>query len=73
MNNCRVFGIVTAILFFGTLSSTASAYIDAGTGSLALQAILSGVLGAAFVFRSFWATLFRRKKNENTLNPPPEV
>lgn len=49
--------LVVATLFFATVSAPASAYIDSGTGSMFLQAAVSGVLGALFVFRGFWANL----------------
>lgn len=57
MNFSRLFALVVASLFLFTLSTPASAYIDSGTGSMFLQAAISGVLGALFVFRGFWANL----------------
>lgn len=36
------------------------AYIDPGTGSLALQAIIGGLLGAVYVCRSYWGNIKAR-------------
>ena len=36
------------------LSREADAYIDPGTGSLVLQMIVAGVVGAGFAIRIFW-------------------
>lgn len=60
MKRSRLFGLVLATLFTMTISTPASAYIDSGTGSMFLQAAISGILGAMFVFRSFWANLAAR-------------
>jgi hypothetical protein len=43
------------------------AYIDAGTGSMALQVILAGALSAAYAFHSRWAVL--KKKFMKTDKP----
>lgn len=53
-----------ATLTFLTFSGSAFGYIDGGTGSMLLQAGISGVLGALFLARGFLASLparFRRK------------
>ena len=63
MSSNRYFPLFLAVLFGLTLSSSAFGYIDGGTGSLLLQATISGLLGAIFVFRSFFKSLparFRR-------------
>lgn len=51
--------------------SQAHAYIDPGTGSIVLQALLAGILGAAMAVKIFWhkikascATLFGRRKDD---------
>lgn len=40
----------------GTLAfpAPAAAYIDPGTGSLVLQMLIAGALGAAFAVKRFW-------------------
>lgn len=46
------------------LSPQAHAYIDPGTGSVILQALVAGVLGSLFVIKTYWAKLtgfFRNK------------
>jgi hypothetical protein len=40
----------------------AQAYIDAGTGSVVLQALLAGLGGLLILARVFWSRLIRRKK-----------
>lgn len=60
MNTSRTLGLGLAVLAVFTMSQPASAYIDSGTGSLILQAALSGVLGGLFIARSFWANLLSR-------------
>ena len=57
MNKTRTHATVLAVLMALTLTTPAAAYIDSGTGSLILQAALSGVLGGLFVARSFWSKL----------------
>lgn len=45
--------------------SPASAYIDAGSGSLIFQAVVGGLLAASLAVKTFWAriiTFFRRRK-----------
>ena len=39
------------------LSTSAAAYIDPGTGSMVLQLLVAGVLGAAFAVKRFWRTI----------------
>jgi len=36
------------------LSSPAAAYLDPGTGSIVLQMLIAGALGAAFAVKRFW-------------------
>ena len=45
--------------------SPASAYIDAGSGSLIFQAVVGGLLAASLAVKVFWGriiTFFRRRK-----------
>lgn len=35
-------------------AAPAAAYIDPGTGSIVLQALIAGALGAAFAVKRFW-------------------
>ncbi len=51
---------IAAVLFIVTaLTANASAYIDAGTGSIITQVLIAGALGAVLTFKSFWQTLCR--------------
>ncbi len=56
-------------------SPTLLAYIDPGSGSLLLQMLLAGVLGAAAYFRTAifgFFGLFKRKPKEDAPPKPPE-
>lgn len=41
-------------LIFGALPSSAHAYLDPGTGSMAIQLIVAGVVGAMFTLKMYW-------------------
>lgn len=45
------------------LFSTPIAYIDGGSGSLILQAAISGLLGSIFVIKSYWKN-FKLKNSQ---------
>lgn len=58
-----------ATLMFFTISGSAFGYIDGGTGSMLLQAGISGVLGALFLARGYIASVasrFRRRPVQAT-------
>lgn len=45
-------------------------YLDPGFGSMVLQLILAGILGAGLVIRMFWKNiknLFRKKESTTTM------
>lgn len=66
MTNPRTTSLILACLLISTLAGSAHGYIDGGTGSMLLQAALAGLLGAAFVCKSFWSSLrgmFRKGEN----------
>ena len=47
---------------------TASAYIDPGSGSMALQLLLAGVAGAGVALKLYWRrflNLFKKSSNES--------
>ena len=49
---------LAGLVVFGVLvPSTAHAYLDAGTGSLIVQALLAGVVGVATVAKLFWGRI----------------
>lgn len=51
--------LVAALVFILAVTTNASAYIDAGTGSIVTQVLIAGALGAVVTFKSFWNTLRR--------------
>lgn len=53
--------IIPAVFFF-TLPQTSSAYLDPGTGSIILQAVIGVAVGGLFAVGLFWSrvkTFFR--------------
>jgi hypothetical protein len=67
MKNSRTVALILSASFLLSISESANAYIDSGTGSLFLQAAVSGLLGALFVIHSGWAnikSLLSRKRSE---------
>lgn len=40
------------------MPNTAHAYLDPGTGSMVLQVVVAGVLGALFTFKSYVRAVF---------------
>ena len=42
------------------LSQDLPSYIDPGTGSLAVQILIAGLVGGAFVARSYWTRIATR-------------
>lgn len=52
---------------------TPLAYLDLGAGSMLLQMILAGILGAGFVIKTYWRrflNLFRSKPAEDDTPVP---
>jgi hypothetical protein len=49
-------------------------YVDPGSGSFLVQAIIAGVLGALFFFKNLWwkvkAFFWRPKKEDTSKNDP---
>jgi hypothetical protein len=52
-----VYLVLVALLATAT---DASAYLDPGTGSILLQAVIGGAMAAAYFFRRHWQSLRRR-------------
>jgi len=66
----RPFALVT--LYFCLLALPAMAYIDPGTGSYIVQALIAGMLGILYFFKnirlyllSFFSRLFGKGNDEN--------
>ena len=51
------FALTITALLLGASSTPAQAYLDPGTGSILLQALLGGAAGAAVVGRRYWHRL----------------
>ena len=52
------------------------AYLDPGSGSILIQLLIAGLLGAGFVLRSSWGRIkafFRRESPEETDEPDDEL
>jgi hypothetical protein len=43
-----------------TILTSGVAYIDSGTGSMLIQMLLAGVLGASFMAKTFWSSLLAK-------------
>ena len=66
--------LITWFLGFIGLGALSTAYIDPGSGSFLIQALVAGVLGAALLIRTFWAqikALFTRKPQSAEDKTPP--
>lgn len=73
-------GLITAAVFcLGLLAfpTNAHAYLDAGTGSMLLQAAVASIMGAAFIAKMYWRELKARftgkplNETEDEPNAPP--
>ena len=55
-------------LFLASVPQFASAYLDPGTGSMALQLLIAGLLGAIFTIKTWWRSIvaFFSKKTDNS-------
>jgi hypothetical protein len=51
----RLFGLLMLVSMLAPRS--AHAYVDPSTGSILLQVLIAGALGAAFTVRQWWARL----------------
>lgn len=57
------------------LGALSTAYIDPGSGSFIVQALVAAVLGAALLARTFWSqikALFTRKPATSEDKTPPQ-
>jgi hypothetical protein len=63
--------LVAMFLFVSHLNGTLQAYLDPGTGSLIIQAVLASVVGALSLGRIYWtrlkALVGRREVKEDSL------
>lgn len=69
MKGSRNIAVFAAAAFMLTLSGSAFGYIDGGTGSMLVQVLLAGALGAVFFARNLFAKVtgvFARKPARNS-------
>ncbi len=45
--------------------ASAFAYVDPGTGSMVVQALIAALVGGAAVLGAFWRKLFRRRRSKD--------
>ena len=57
--SAQAFRLAIAALLIGATTSSAHAYLDPGTGSMALQVLLGGIAGLALVGKFYWHKLLR--------------
>jgi hypothetical protein len=60
-NTSQKTGALSALLLVVgavALPADAHAYLDPGTGSMVIQVIVAGLLGAAFTFKSYMRAIF---------------
>lgn len=63
-----IFNFFITFFFFSTMLITeAHSYIDPGTGSIILQAIIGGIAALGFTIKLYWYKIksFFKKKNKN--------
>jgi hypothetical protein len=60
----------TLFLFVSSLSGDVHAYLDPGTGSMVLQLVLGGLVGALAIGRVYWrrlkALVLRRSESDDS-------
>jgi len=61
--------LVLALLALGGAEAPVFAYVDPGSGPLLWQALIAGIVGALFYFRSSLARLFSRTRRQD---PPAD-
>lgn len=64
MQSSRLFALALATFMFASVSSSAFGYIDGGTGSMFIQAAISGLLAGVFLARGFFTNLFSRVRRK---------
>jgi len=58
MKIIRLFLVFSIILFFsGTVISDAHAYIDPGSGSIVIQALIGALVGVGITLKVYWAKI----------------
>lgn len=70
MRPLNVARFVAVFLFISALSGEVHAYLDPGTGSMIIQLVLGGVVGALTIVKLYWRQLkhfvLRRRDDDDT-------
>ncbi len=53
----RLLTALILIFVFGVFTPTAHAYLDPGTGSIIVQAIIAGLAGSLLALKMFWTRI----------------
>ena len=51
--------LLLSVLLLLTVGASANAYVDPGTGSLFVQILIAGTLGAVFALKNLWRSIWR--------------
>jgi hypothetical protein len=57
MNSRKFAPVILVALWFFVVTQPAAAYLDPGTGSMIIQLLVAGILGALFAIKTFWRQL----------------
>ncbi len=57
--------MILAAMFFLVPLGSAFAYVDPGTGSMIIQAVIALLVGGAAFIGAFWRKLFRRRRDQD--------
>jgi len=60
--------LVILAITVGLFASDAHAYLDPGTGSMIIQMLIAGAIGALVVIKAYWSRIvgfFSRKKSDD--------
>ena len=53
----KYFSILLLTLYLTSLTNQAHAYLDPGTGSMIIQIVIAGTVGALFTIKTFWSQI----------------
>jgi membrane protein implicated in regulation of membrane protease activity len=60
-----VMRMILAAMFLLVPIVSAFAYVDPGTGSMIIQAVIAAVVGGAAIIGAFWRRLFRKRRDRD--------
>lgn len=65
--------LILAAMFLLLPAVSAFAYVDPGTGSMIVQAIIAAIVGGAAFIGVFWRKLFRRRRGRDQDDDPTDA